>query len=257
MTEKMIAAILLASLVGLYASTISIPTTSSVPVITRLLDQAQFAYNERANLGRGKEAIVLWEEALKEDPASYEALWKLTRGYYWLGNHSPEEAQLEFFTKGKNYGQEATKLYPDRWEAHYWLGVCLGRYGETKGVLKTLFLIKPIKKEMETVLRFNPDHAGAHHVLGVLYRKAPGKPLSLGNKKKALQFARKAVELDPQSLKYKVGLAEAYLALDKKEEARTTLEETLSMPPNPQYESESFEEKEAALKLLENLKKED
>ena len=108
---------------------------------------------------------------------------------------------------------------------------------------------------MEKVLKINPNHAGAHHVLGVLYRKAPGRPLSIGNKKKALQYAKKAAGLDPQSLKYAVGLAEVYLALDKKDDAKKTLEDVLAMPPNPTYGPESLEEKELAVKLLEDLKK--
>ncbi len=237
-----------------FAGGVATPVVPKTPttVIARM-DQAQLLFNERANLEKGKEAIGLWEDVLKEDAKNYEALWKLAKAYYWLGNHSLEKEQLDLFTKGKDYGERAVKLYPDNWEGHYWLGVCLGRYGETRGIIKNLFLVKPIQKEMETVLKINPSHAGAHHVLGVIYRKAPGRPLSVGNKKKALRYAKKAVELDPQSLKYAVGLAEVYLALDKKDDAKKTLEDVLAMPPNLTYGPESLEEKDQAQKLLAHL----
>lgn len=230
-------------------STAAAPIAATVSVET-LLNEAQKTYNERANPQKGKESIAIWEEALKAAPANYEALWKSARAYYWLGNHSPEKERLEIYTKGKNYAQAAVLANPEGVDGHYWLGVCLGRYGETKGIFKSLALVKPIRNEMETVLKLDPHHAGAHHVLGAVYRKAPGRPLSIGNKKKALAYAKKAVELDPASLKYLTGLAEAELAAGDKENAKKHLEEVLRMPPNSEYSPESLEEKETAQKLL-------
>ncbi|MBI2069731.1 MAG: tetratricopeptide repeat protein [Elusimicrobia bacterium] len=220
-----------------------------------LLNQAQEAYNQRADMTKGREAIGLWESALKAESENYESLWKLARAYYWLGNRLPEKEQLNIFTKGKEYAEKAVKTKPGGVEGHYWLGVCLGRYGETKGILKSLMLVKPIRDEMETVLKFDPRHAGAYHVLGVLHRKAPGKPLSIGNRKKALHYAKKAVELDPGSIKYALGLGEAYEALGEDEKAVEAFEEVKKMPPNPEYLPESLEDKETAEKLIARLNK--
>lgn len=218
-----------------------------------LLHEAQLAYNQRASSEKVKEAIAIWEQVLKMDASNYEALWKLSRAYYWVGNHSPEKEKLDLFTKGKNLAEAAVKTNPEGVDGHYWLGINLGRYGESKGILKSLSSIKPIRNEMEKILKLDSKHAGAHHVLGVLYRKAPGKPISMGNKKKALVHAKKAVELDSTSLRYAIGLAEAESALGHKEEAKKVLEEVLRMPPNSDFIPESLEDKEEAQKLLKEL----
>lgn len=234
-------------------STASLPSVSTASV-SSLLEEAQTAYNGRADSAKAQAAISTWEAVLKIDPVNFEALWKLARAHRWLGDHSPEDQKLEIYTKGKDYGERAVKANLNEVQGHYWYAACLGKFAETKGVFKSLMLVKPIRDEMETILNLDPGHAGAHYILGVLYRKAPGRPLSIGNKKKALHHAKKARELDPISLRYAVGLGEAYLALGDKEEAQQTLEDALKMPPNPEYVPESLEDKEAAQKLLADIK---
>lgn len=219
-----------------------------------LLDQAQVTYNQRAARDRGLEGIELWKQALGVDSQNYEASWKLARAHYWLGNRSEEKDQEKIFEAGKNYAEKAVAINGKGVEGHYWLGVCAGRLAESIGKIKQLTMIGTIKREMETVLELDPNHAGAHHVLGVLYRKAPMRPISVGNKKKALQYEKRAVELDAGSIRYAAGLAEAYLALGDKKKAVEILETTVVMPPHPEYIPESVDDKEQALKLLAGLK---
>ena len=45
-------------------------------------------------------------------------------------------------------------------DAHFWLGVGLGRWAETKGMMKALFALKTIKKEMAETLKLDPQHGG-------------------------------------------------------------------------------------------------
>ncbi|MEK7287542.1 MAG: tetratricopeptide repeat protein [Elusimicrobiota bacterium] len=233
------------------SSKVTAVQTLSVPI---LLDEAQIAYNERANFEKGWQAVHFWQTALETDPANYEALWKLARAHRWLGDHSQDNEKLDIYSKGKDYAERAVRANPDGVWGHYWLGACLGKYGETKGVFKSLMLVGPIRDEMEKVLKLDSAHAGANYILGALYRKAPGRPLGIGNKKKSLQYAKKAVELDPASVRYAVGLGEAYLAVGNRQEAKEVLEEVLKMPPNPEYIPESLDDKEIAQKLLLEMK---
>ncbi|MBI4064117.1 MAG: tetratricopeptide repeat protein [Elusimicrobia bacterium] len=223
--------------------------------ITGILEQAQSAYNERANPSRVREAIVLWQEILQTEPVHYEALWRLAKAHWWLGDHSAEPEQKPIFEKAMEYGQKAAELYPDGVEGRYWYGVSVGRYVETLGPfnLSKLSLARTVKTEMETVLKLDPQHAGARHVLSVVYRKVPGKPFAFGSKKKALKYAEEAVELDPASLRYRIGLAEVLIALKRKDKARAALQEVLVMPPHPEYGPESIEEKDRASKLLQEI----
>ncbi|MEK6544316.1 MAG: tetratricopeptide repeat protein, partial [Elusimicrobiota bacterium] len=198
-----------------------------------------------------------WDSVLKDDPANYEALWKLARAHWWLATYGSPQAgdveKLAIFEKGIAWAKLAVTADLKGTQGHYWLGVCQGRYGEVKGPLKSYFLVKSIRREMEAVLAIDPDHAGAHYVLSVVYWKAPGKPLSIGSNKKALYHAKRAVALEPASLRYRLGLAEVYIEMDDKAKAKEILSEVVAMPPDGEYLPESQEDKEYAQKLLGGL----
>ena len=72
----------------------------------------------------------------------------------------------------------------------------IGRWGETKGLLKALFIIKPLKKEMAEVLRLDPSHGGAHNVLAEILWQVPG--FAGGDKKRALEEFETALRLSPR-----------------------------------------------------------
>ena len=57
----------------------------------------------------------------------------------------------------------------------------------------------------------NFDYAGADRNLGVLYRDAPGWPLSIGSRAKARQHLLRAVSLHPEYPENHLNLIEAYL----------------------------------------------
>ncbi|MGE5577366.1 MAG: tetratricopeptide repeat protein, partial [Syntrophothermus sp.] len=191
------------------------------------------------------------------DSSTYEALWRLARAYRWEAEKAPASGgeRMNLLEKAKNYAEKATKANEQGADGHYWLGVIMGRIGEERGVLNSLFLIKPIKQEMEKVLAIDPKYAGAHHVLGVLYRKAPSRPLSIGDIKKALQEATLAVQYAPADTLYRVGLAEVHIALKEYDKARSILEEAIKMPPTPGDEPAGEMDKATARELLKQIEK--
>jgi len=67
-------------------------------------------------------------------------------------------------------------------------------------------------------------------VLSQLYQQAPGFPLSIGNKKQALENAQRAVELEPQNLEFQLQLARALDHNGKEKEARDLLQQIRSNP---------------------------
>ena len=58
-------------------------------------------------------------------------------------------------------------------------------------MLKSLFLVGTIRREMETTLKLDPSHGGAHHVLGELYWQLPG--FAGGDKELAVREFEKAL----------------------------------------------------------------
>ncbi|MCX5750972.1 MAG: tetratricopeptide repeat protein [Candidatus Saganbacteria bacterium] len=219
---------------------------------TDLMKRADLLYDGRRELVKCQESLNLYHEILKMDPQNSEAAWKLSRGYYFLGDRISVD-KISAYEKGEAAAKRAIAINPKESEAHFWLGVNMGRIGEERGVLNSLFLVQPIKDEMDVVINIDPNYAGADHVLSVLYRKAPGWPISIGDGDKALKYAEKAIALDPDRLLYRVGIAEVYIAQGKKTEAKLILEKVLDMPLEKGYIPEDESAKDTARFILKNL----
>jgi tetratricopeptide (TPR) repeat protein len=227
--------------------------TASLVSSLELLGQADAQYEKRADPAAAALAVALYQKAVAADPGNYPAWWHLARACWWWGDHAPRQARLALFDQGKTAGEHAVALQPQGRDGHYWLGVCMGRTGEERGVLNSLFLVDPIAKEMETVLALHPHDAEAQHVLSILYRKAPGWPLSRGDMQKSLSLAREAVANRPDLINTHVGLALTLMALNQKEEAKKELQLALTLPGAPEYQPESVDDKRETQALLKQL----
>lgn len=97
------------------------------------------------------------------------------------------------------------------------LGIAYGRKGETQGVLKSLFLISPIKKEMSTVLALDPENDIARHILAVLYRKVPG--WMGGSIEQSIDLLKEAIKINPNRTMHHLELAQSYLKHKQHQEA--------------------------------------
>lgn len=195
-----------------------------------LVAEADVLYDSAAGADDVRKAFELYKQALVADPQSYEAAWKAGRAAWQLAELVPKPEKRPILEEGRDLARRAVELKPDGVDGHYWYGVLIGRVGEERGVLVSLFLVDDVVREMETVIKLDPSHAGAHHVLGVLYRVVPGRPLSIGDKKKAVEHAELAVKHAPDDLLYRLGLAEAYIAAGNREAAVRVLREVLAMP---------------------------
>jgi tetratricopeptide (TPR) repeat protein len=150
-------------------------------------------------------------------------LWRLCRAKVRRGEtlKKKSDKMAEYDSADKDC-EKSIALSSGTADAHFWLGVGLGRWAETKGMMKALFALKTIKKEMAETLRLDPQHGGAHHVLGEILWQVPG--IAGGDKKKALSEFELAVKLSPTHSANYLPLAEAYLYFDRKDEARKTAE---------------------------------
>jgi tetratricopeptide (TPR) repeat protein len=222
------------------------------PAPGSLIQQSDQLYVERADLAKAKAAHAKLEEALaaKEDP--YAVYWRLSRLEYWIGDHTADsDTKKGTFQQGIEHAKKAIELGPDRVEGHFWLGVNYGVYGEAKGVLKSLFLVKPIKEEMRRVLEIDPayDRGGADRILGRVYHEVPG--IAGGSEKKSLEHLLKAVEYGPRVGLNLLYLSDTYVSLDRVEDARKALETILTMEPMSDLLPETAEERDQARAKLE------
>jgi tetratricopeptide (TPR) repeat protein len=217
-----------------------------------LIQQSDDLFVERADLAKAKLALTKLQEALAAGEDAFGANWRLSRLSYWIGDHTADNnAKKQIFQQGIDYAKKAIALGPDKVEGHFWLGVCYGVYGEAKGVLKSLFLVKPIKEEMRRVLEIDPayDRGGADRILGRVYHEVPG--FFGGSEKKSLEHLLKAVNYGPRVGLNLIYLADTYISLGEIEKAREALQTVLTMEPMPDLLPETAEERDQARATLE------
>lgn len=220
-----------------------------------LIAQGDELYAQMKDMSSAEEALAKYREAVPKTEDKYEVYWRIARILYYIGDHTESKKDKKtIFSQGIYYAKKAVELESERPDGHYWLGVNYGVYGEAKGVLKSLSLVKPIKKAMNKVIELNRNYedGGPDRVLGRVYFKLPG--FAGGSKKKSLEHLVKSKELGPNDALTRIYLADTYLALKERDKAREELEYVLNMESDQRWISGIEESKEEAKRMLQSKK---
>ncbi|MGH9313000.1 MAG: TRAP transporter TatT component family protein [Vicinamibacterales bacterium] len=211
-------------------------------------------YAQRETLASAQEAAGIWGARLREKPGDFEAAWKLARTQYWLGGHAPEDARRTHLEDGIAAARAAIAAQPNRPEGHFWLAANMGSLAESHGLRAGLRYRKPIREALETVLKIDPTYqqGSADRALGRWYFKVPG--LFGGSNKKSEEHLRKSLTYDSRNHASLYFLAETLVDMNRKDEARKTLQSVLGAPIDPAWGPEDREFKEKARHLLAHLR---
>ncbi|HVN75882.1 MAG TPA: TRAP transporter TatT component family protein [Thermoanaerobaculaceae bacterium] len=221
------------------------------------LANARAAYEQRGDPERARAAVELFKEAAKADATSVEARWEGARAAYYYGTYAradaPDSEKMAIFDGGIELAKQAVALAPKDVEAHFWLGVLYGVYGEAKGVFKSLSLVPSIKQEMKTCLEIDPsvEGWGPDRVLGRMYYKLPF--FKGGDNKKSIEHLEKSLAGAPTDALTKLYLAETYKSEGMKGKAIDQLKGIVTMTPDPRWAPEHPSIRAKAEKLLAKL----
>lgn len=228
-------------------------TAPPPPAVTpaELVAQADQLYAQRDDLARVREGLGKLRGARAADPNNYEAAWQAAKLNYYLGdNTTKEEERDKAFEDGVEAGRASIKLRPEKPEGHFWLAANLG--GQAKvSVLSGMADTDEIRQEMETVLKLDEGYlsGSAYMALGQVYLESPR--MMGGDPKKAVELMEKGLKFGETNVLLRLRLAEAYLAVDRKADARKQLDNILKMTPDPNYMPEHKKAVAEASKLLE------
>jgi hypothetical protein len=102
-------------------------------------------------------------------------------------------------------------LFTNAAAAHYYLALNMGQLAQAE-TLSALKLVREMARELTTANELEPhlDFAGPNRSLGLLYRDAPGWPVSIGSRRKAQDFLETAGSLAPHYPENILNLAESY-----------------------------------------------
>jgi tetratricopeptide (TPR) repeat protein len=185
----------------------------------------------------------------------YDSAWKFSAVARFFGNYFVKvvEEKKKIFEEAKDAALFATKVNPGGVEGHYYLGVAYGSWAEATGIMNSLFLAGPIVDEMTKVISLDPKFrdGAAYAVRGRVYHKAPGWPVSVGDKNKAKKDFEEAIKYNNR-MSYRF-YAEFLIDIGDKKKAKEIVEKGLSLPFNDSEPIADEDEMRILKKLLSSL----
>jgi cytochrome c-type biogenesis protein CcmH/NrfG len=111
-------------------------------------------------------------------------------------------------------------------------------------------LIDTIRKEMEATIKLDRDYeeASGLRTLARVYYRAPF--FKGGDKHRSIELLEDCLRRHPDDSLSMLYLAESYIAVGRREDARKALERMLSLCPDPEYDPELADNQAEARALL-------
>jgi tetratricopeptide (TPR) repeat protein len=162
--------------------------------------------NEAEEYEQTKSLIESSMAEAKSGAEKAELHWRLARAWLNLGDEAEdsgaaEDALLAYFESGEAEAQRAIEADPKNHLGYYWKSANIGRWGQVKGILNSLFKAKPMRDLLQQALAVEPEHADSYYVLGQLFEQVPGFPVSFGDKDYAVSLGRKSLDLHEQQVR--------------------------------------------------------
>jgi len=195
----------------------------------------------------------LLESALTSERRT-DTLITLSYVYFLVGDvrARTSDEKLAAYDRGRELGKRAVELAPRDEEAHLWYAINTGRWGQTKGVIRSLFLLPTVREEIETILSLNPRSARGRSLAGNVLMEVPG--FAGGDRGKAEKQFRWGIEADPHFTTLRVDLARLLIEGGRHDEARRELTAVLEEQTPTNVADWAVKDRPRARALLESLR---
>jgi hypothetical protein len=167
------------------------------------------------------------QQAWDSQPTNAEAAWKYSRACFDRYDFASNDTQrAEFARLGIAAARSAATLRPDLAACHYYLGLNLGRLADATRNLGGLRLVSEMEQAFKRAAQIDAlfDYAGPDRCLGLLYRDAPGWPISVGSRSKARLHLERARELAGNYPENQLNALEAWLKWGEKARAAAEIQ---------------------------------
>lgn len=220
-----------------------------------LIEEGDKFFAQRTDLAKAFLALEKYKAASKSRNTSFMAFWKIAKTTHYLIDEvkSPDKKKALVET-GIKAAKTAIKLKPEKVEGYFWLGVNYAKEGQVKGILKSLFRIAPIKRNMRKAIEKDDRYegGGAYIVLGRVYSQVPG--IFGGSNRKAEKNLLKAMKICKTNPLTYLFIAEVYHKMGKREKAIKILEDLEVMDVDSRWVPETRKKKREGRELLKKYK---
>src|SRR5262249_54849622 len=120
-----------------------------------------------------------------------------------------QDEKLKAYDAGRQAAKRVAEADPKNIVARFWYATNTARWGQTNGVVRSLFLLPEVKREIAAMLEMDPGFAPVYALAGNVYYEVPS--LLGGDLARAEEMFRKGIELSPRYTLMRVGLGKTLM----------------------------------------------
>lgn len=243
MLARIALVVLVALSLGPLTAAAQTPVASARALVSRY-------HEDPANIDRARDLL---ETALARDSQA-DTMVMLSYVYFLVGDvrAKTDDEKLAAYDRGREVGKRAVELAPRNPDAHVWYGINTGRWGQVKGIMRSLFLLPTVREAVDTTLALDPKNLRALALSGNVFFEVPR--IVGGDRDKAEAQFRKALEIDPHFTNARLDLARVLIAAGRYPDARRELQAIIDEKQPQSIADWTVKELPRARQLLESLK---
>ena len=164
-----------------------------------------------------------------EDVSTLQRKWEQIR------YQTPAPAQTEQYEQLVAEAQKSLAGNPGSADVLIWYAIIESTYAGAKGGIGALAHVKSAKKALEDAIAINPEalSGSAYTSLGSLYYQVPGWPIGFGDDKRALEFLKKGLAVNPDGIDPNYFYGDYLFRQGEYAEAERALNKALQAAPRP------------------------
>lgn len=221
-----------------------------------------------------QKALEHYSEAMKLEPANYEALWKTSRAMVDLADIIPatdkdiKDRQLKMYTEATALAKKAVAASPNDTWGHFQLAAANGKRLLLLGKKEQIEASKAVRAEIDKAIELDPTNHLAYHALGRWHRRMDEiggakrffgsivyGSIPKGSYAESEKNLRKAIELHPEYVNHYLELGRTLVALKKFDEAGEAFQKCIDLPKTTSKDDVLKVEAKAELDKLKAKKK--
>ena len=201
------------------------------PLVAELSRVSVSYHKDPARLDTLRDAL---ERTAAADPRVEHLMALAEVSFIWADVRAQTRAEkLQAYDRGRNAARLAMDAEPRNVGARFWFATNTARWGQTNGLMRSLFLLPDVKREVRAILDLDSGYTPVYVLAGNVYYEVPG--LLGGDLAKAEEMFRAGLAQDPRFTGLRVGLGKTLIKRRRLDEARRELTAVLeeTAPRNP------------------------
>jgi tetratricopeptide (TPR) repeat protein len=230
--------------------TATVPAHAQSPLVAELRRVSVRYHEDPSRLDTLREGL---EQAAAADPRPENLVALAQIEFIWADIRAKtQDGKLKAYDTGRQAAKRAAEADPRNVVARFWYATNTARWGQTNGVVRSLFLLPEVKREIGAILEIDARFTPVYVLAGSVYYEVPA--LLGGDLGKSEELFRKGLELDPRYTMLRVGLGKTLIKLGRADEARRELTAVVEEKAPRNLADWTMKDVPEAKKLLEGIR---